>query len=462
MVNALESGVRLVRPCLHFVPLKGWINDPNGLVQVDGVWHLYYQHNPRDVVWGDIHWGHATSTDLVHWTHHPAALRPHPSLGVVASGCAVVDHAGTSGLGQAGQGPVVALFSHFPPNDGPQCQSLAWSVDGGHTFTEHPANPIIPNAGLADFRDPKVIWHEATGRWVMVLAAGDHIEVHVSSDLVHWTHLQDWGADRGSHVGIWECPDLFPLELDGQTHWVLLVSVNAGAPNGGSGTQVFLGSLGVDGFRCESHCDPSVPAHWLEHGPDSYAGVTFSDVADGRRVLIAWMSNWDYAGDVPAADWRGSMTVPRRLRLVATDEGARVRMTPVRELDAFWRAADGAPSPCLRVRGVLPVGGGTRIEGPTGHVEVHRTSTHLQVDTRGLAAVPGAPRRLVQAPLLAENEGEVDIIIDTASIEVFADQGAAVLTVLTLPKQPLETVVPGDLVDARVLEYCSSGPGDEP
>lgn len=438
MVNS--PGLDMARPRLRFTPPQGWINDPNGLVYVDGVWHLFYQHNPGDIVWGDIHWGHATSTDLVSWEHHDAAIRPSPVFGVVASGCAVMDHDNTSGLGDGTTPPVVALFSHFPPNEAPQIQSLAWSGDRGATFTEWRANPIIDNPGIKDFRDPKVIRHEDTGRWLMVLAAGDHVQLYTSTDLLSWDKLQEWGQEHGSHVGIWECPDLFPMTVSGtgETVWVLLVSVNDGAPCGGSGTQVFLGSVTEAGFSRRAGT-PADQIDWLEHGPDSYAGVTFSDAPAGRRVLLAWMSNWAYADKVPATHWRGSMTAPRDLRVIDDNGVPKATLGFSPEVFSAVSVPTDAPSdPCFRAQLVLPPGEAVAFGG----VVLRRSLTGLELDTTATPAVPGRPLGPFRAPLGPAESDRVDVLVDVGSIEVIAAQGRAAFTALVDATATLTAVVP--------------------
>ena len=236
------------RPQFHFSPEKMWMNDPNGMVYFEGEYHLFYQYYPDSTVWGPMHWGHAFSKDLVHWEHLPIGLYPD-SLGYIFSGSAVVDWDNTSGFGTNGQPPLIAIFTYHNiegeragKNDF-QTQAIAYSTDKGRTWIKFEGNPVVPNPGIRDFRDPKVIWHAHTKQWIMVFAAWDHVKIYGSSDLKTWTHLSDFGKNWGSHGGVWECPDLFPMKVEGnqEEKWVLLVSINPGAPNGGSGTQYFIG-----------------------------------------------------------------------------------------------------------------------------------------------------------------------------------------------------------------------------
>ena len=336
------------RPQFHFTPPAKWMNDPNGMVFYEGEYHLFYQHYPDSNVWGPMHWGHAVSTDLVHWEHLPIALYPD-SLGYIFSGSAVVDWNNTSRLGQGGRPPLVAIFTyHNMPaekagrNDF-QYQGIAYSNDKGRTWTKYAGNPVVPNTGnIRDFRDPKVIWHEDSKQWIMVFAAFDHVKFWGSKDLKKWEHLSDFGKNRGSHRGVWECPDLFPLQVDdtGETKWVLLLSINPGGPNGGSATQYFVGHFNGKSFTLDDAFEPSVKgekAVWLDYGRDNYAGVTWSDIPkeDGRRLFLGWMSNWDYATVVPTTAWRSAMTLPRTLTLKKTGGDYRLFSQPVRELETL-------------------------------------------------------------------------------------------------------------------------------
>ncbi|PTQ07460.1 glycosyl hydrolase family 32 [Sphingomonas oleivorans] len=324
------------RPQIHFSPAENWINDPTGLVHYNGRYHLFYQHNPSDKIWGNMHWGHAVSTDLIHWEHRPVALRASPEgLGYIFSGSAVVDWNNSSGFQTGDHPPIVAIFTHSS-RDNHQVQSLAYSLNGGDVWQMYRGNPVLDNPGIADFRDPKVIWDKARNQWVMVLAAHDMIKFYRSDNLINWEYCSDFGQDVGSHGGVWECPDLFPLDLPdaGGQKWILIVSLNPGAPNGGSGTQYFIGDFDGRSF----HCDLPETL-WMDYGPDNYAGVTWSDVPeqDGRRILIGWMNNWQYANALPTSPWRGAMTLPRELRLIRTDAGLRLSCAPLAELATLRR-----------------------------------------------------------------------------------------------------------------------------
>lgn len=336
------------RPQFHFTPEKMWMNDPNGMVFYNGEYHLFYQHYPNASVWGPMHWGHAVSRDLVHWEHLPIALYPD-SLGMIFSGSAVVDWNNTSGFGENGKPPLVAIFTqHLMEGEKAgrtdfQYQSIAYSNDRGRTWTKYNGNPVVPNTQkIRDFRDPKVIWDDESKQWVMVFAAHDHVMFWGSPDLKNWRHLSNFGKEYGTHGGVWECPDIFPMTVEGtgEKKWVLLQSINPGSANGGSGTQYFVGNFNGENFTLDPSFAPNVTdgkAVWLDWGRDNYAGVTWSDVPeeDGRRIFIGWMSNWDYATVVPTDVWRSATTLPRSLVLKKTATGYRVFSQPVKELEAL-------------------------------------------------------------------------------------------------------------------------------
>lgn len=340
------------RPLVHFTPEKSWMNDPNGMVYFEGEYHLFYQHYPDSNVWGPMHWGHAVSKDLVHWEHLPVALFPD-SLGYIFSGSAVADTNNTSGLGSKDQPPLVAIYTYHDTtgvkavrNDF-QTQGIAYSVDKGRTWIKYKNNPVLKNPGQRDFRDPKVIWHKETGKWIMALASGDHIRFYSSPNLTEWTLESEFGQGIGAHGGVWECPDLFELTAEGTSEkkWVLLVSINPGGPNGGSATQYFTGSF--DGHKFTPDFQDS---KWLDHGKDNYAGVTFSNIpdADGRRILIGWMSNWQYAELVPTSPWRSAMTFPRTLKLFSADNGYYLHSTPVDEIQLLREEKSEVPGTTIK------------------------------------------------------------------------------------------------------------------
>lgn len=462
------------RPAFHFTPPEKWMNDPNGMFFYEGEYHLFYQYYPGSTVWGPMHWGHAVSPDMVHWKHLPIALYPD-SLGLIFSGSAVVDWNNTSGFGKNGRPPLVAIFTHHlmagekAGRHDFQYQSIAYSTDKGRTWTKYAGNPVIPNtAGIHDFRDPKVIWDKQSKQWVMTFAAGNHVKLWGSPDLKHWTHLSDFGREWGSHAGVWECPDLFPITVDGsgEQKWVLLLSINPGAPNGGSGTQYFAGNFDGKNFILDERFATSVRGEkgiWLDYGRDNYAGVTWSDIpaSDGRRLFLGWMSNWDYATVVPTASWRSAMTVPRALHLKNTPEGLRLYSEPVRELESLrgrktdipaadidgnlvintlstareidlefeWKA-DETPQPfgfeLFNARG----------EQVSAGFDAAKQQLFIDRSKSGnMAFSPKFSSREVAPYRPAGQRIRLHCLIDVASIEMFADGGACAMTDIFFPTE---------------------------
>lgn len=468
------------RPYYHFTPSEMWMNDPNGMVYYDNEYHLFYQHYPDSNVWGPMHWGHAVSTDMLHWEHLPIALYPD-SLGYIFSGSAVVDWNNTSGFGTAEIPPLIAIYTYHDmqaANEGDikhQTQAIAYSLDKGRSWTKYEDNPVIDNPGLRDFRDPKVFWHQETQKWILVLSAHDHVKIYASSDLKNWDFLSEFGREQGVHGGVWECPDLFPLResTTGEEKWVLILNINPGAINGGSGVQYFVGEFDGRNFTLgETFAGDVVNEQgvWLDYGPDDYAGVTWSDIpaSDGRRLFLGWMSNWAYAQVVPTYSWRSAMTVPRRLALHLTSNGYRVRIHPVSELiqlrqDSFvleeelltgYREIvelnDIDPSAMeVSLQFVLPGG-----EAKDLGIELRNESqekimigfdgNQFYLDRRN--AGPSAfsaefADRKYTAPRAVESKIlDMHLYFDAASVELFADEGSTMLTGIFFPSQPFTKV----------------------
>jgi Beta-fructosidases (levanase/invertase) len=460
--SAPQSGVQAqaerFRPQFHFTPERNWMNDPNGLVFYEGEWHLFYQHNPYGDKWGHMSWGHAVSRDLVHWEHLPLALAEDDGI-MIFSGSAVVDWKNTSGFGRNGKPPLVAIYTGH--REGRQDQRIAFSNDRGRTWTKVPG-PVL-DLHMADFRDPRVFWHDATSRWVMAVALPNEKKVnfYTSPDLRQWKYAGEFGP-AGATGGQWECPDLFTLPVEGGGRkWVLIVNINPGGPVGGSGTQYFTGKF--DGKRFVA--DAGVKdIRWADYGPDFYAAVSWNDVpkSDGRRVWIGWMSNWLYGQDVPTSPWRSAMTVPRELMLRRTPDGLRLVQKPVTELKklrppsplrfgggtfaaaARWLAAHNDLSPQLDVE--------MSFSDVTGKAPF---SVHLQTapsESTSLAFDPARNRLVLDrtqsgqtgfhrdfsgrydAPLRISN-GDVRIrfLLDASSIEVLAQGGETSITALIFP-----------------------------
>lgn len=420
-----------LRPRYHLTPRRHWLNDPNGLVHHDGRWHLFFQHNPEGNDWGNMSWGHASSPDLVHWTEHPVALR-HREGEAVFSGSAVVD------------GDDLAAIHTSVYADGRQAQSLARSTDGGLTWTSYAGNPVL-DRGSTDFRDPKVFRHG--GRWLMVAveAVARQVLLHESDDLVHWRHLSTVEDPRDE--GVWECPDLVELPVEGQpgrTSWVLVVSVLSGSAAGGSGTRYLVGDF--DGTTFTAH-DRTV--RWLDHGRDHYAGVTWEGVPDGRQVMVGWLSNWDYAAAVPTSPWRGGMTLPRDLTLREHDGKLVLVQRPAPELDAL---ADGPARPvdgsddldggaAYRLRVVFTPDGETGLDlcvGPGEETRLRWRDGTLTLDRRDSGDTDFHPAfpSVDRAPVpLRDGRLDLDVWVDRTSVEVFAQDGRTCLTQLVFPSE---------------------------
>ncbi len=315
------------RPVAHLTAEKNWLNDPNGLVYHNGTYHAFYQYNPRGNSWGNMSWGHSTSTDLVHWEQQPVAMEASPEEEIF-SGCIVMDTNNASGLGSAGNPPMVALYtSAYGKNgalpQGTQAQSLAFSLDKGTTWQKYQGNPVLNLAPTNNnFRDPKITWYEPGNYWVMttVVANAQVVKMFKSTDLLQWDYLSDFSG-VGAQGGLWEVPELLQMKVEGSTakKWVMLLSINPGGIAGGSGMQYFVGEFDGTRFTAENAAAPDGPlseSQWLDHGADYYAANSISGAPGDKPVLLGWMGNWDYAQHVPTTPWRGSMAIPRELTLV--------------------------------------------------------------------------------------------------------------------------------------------------
>jgi fructan beta-fructosidase len=467
------------------------MNDPNGLVFYEGEYHLFYQHHPFDLQWGPMHWGHAVSRDLLHWEHLPIALAPDEH-GTIFSGCAVVDENDTSGFFGGGKGLVAIFTQHAERPDTAEPlerQSIAYSKDNGRTWTKYDGNPILGDESLRDFRDPKVIWHEATGRWVMVVAAGDRVRFYTSPNLKEWTYASAFGAREGSHAGVWECPDLFELPVDGGAagrKWVLMVSCG-GDPNdpAGSGTQYFVGSFDGTGFVNDHSPDTVL---WLDPGRDNYAGATWSNIPreDGRRLFIGWMVNLRYAGDTPATVWRGAMTFPRELALANAAEGVRIVQQPVAEAERLreeigrWSgtalhsgegwSCEAAANSLEAIAEFEPGTAGTAAaefglrfgtssgeetvvgyDAQRGELFIDRTRSGKTDFHREFSCKHAAALELERGRI------QLRILVDRSSIEVFANDGRLAMTNLIFPSSANRSLelyaVGGDVTLASLALY---------
>lgn len=439
----------------HFSPETSWMNDPNGMVYYDGEYHLFYQYYPDSTVWGPMHWGHAISTDLVHWEHLPIALYPD-SLGYIFSGSAVVDHNNTAGFQTGEEKTMVAIFTY--DKQGFETQAIAYSNDRGRSWTKYENNPVLGNPGEQDYRDPKVFWHEASESWIMSLAVSKRIEFYRSKDLKQWEKSGEFGR-AGSLIGVWECPDLFPLKVEGtdESKWVLLVSVNEGSPHGGSGTQYFIGDFDGETFINDNNAELEL---WIDYGKDNYAGVTWSNVPDGRTLFLGWMSNWQYAQVVPTEKWRSAMTVPRELKLKKFEDDAYLISLPVRELEVLRKNEKKievgkkypARSGLLELMLEFDLDENSALDFGVELVNSRndrlsigysRTTNQFYID-RTFAGKKefayGFEGKHFAHRISAEGKLQMQIFIDHASVELFADGGSVVLTNTFFPYELYNTI----------------------
>ena len=436
------------RPQIHYTPAKNWVNDPNGMVYVDGTWHLFYQYNPYGNGWGNMSWGHATSTDLLHWQEQEVALRKD-ALGDIFSGSAVIDHDNTAGFGA---NSIVALYTSAGDH---QQQSMAYSTDKGKTFTTFSGNPIIANTDRGDFRDPKVFWHEPTQRWVMSLALGWSygIEFWTSRDLKTWTMASQFTTPvTRCNKGQWECPDLFPLEYNGQQKWVLIVSVNPGGPFSGSGTMYFVGDFDGTTFTAD---DLDYPL-WADYGMDNYAGVTWSNAPDNRHVFLGWMNNWNYSGDVPCSPWRSAFTLPRDLSLIDYQGTPLLSSKVSPEIETIagqWQTLDAAAGSDLslgsgmgeayQLQVTFPLDAANTVTLSNSKGEkyeiVYSTigqKVTVQRTTQTGVCCQSFSMPTVWGPLRTEGDKvTLDIYVDQSSVEVFTANGSMAMTNLVYPQE---------------------------
>ena len=490
--NEISAEEQLYRPNFHFTPKANWMNDPNGMFYLNGTYHLYYQYYPDGNVWGPMHWGHATSTNMIAWEKQPIAIYPD-DLGLIFSGSAVVDVNNTSGFGKDGIVPIVAMYTYHNMKGEQagdldfQTQAIAYSLDEGMTWVKYDKNPVIPNSGIKDFRDPKVIWDVDHSKWIMTLAAGDKVLFYSSLNLREWILESSFGAAFGQHDGMWECPDLFPIKVSGQdeTKWVLLVSINPAAPNGGSGTQYFVGDFDGQKFTLDTDFKQQLQqdsAVWLDYGRDNYAGVTWSNIPkkDGRKLFIGWMSNWEYARDVPTETWRSAMTIPRELKLKKNEKEFVLSSAPVTELSKY--VSKTIVKETLTVNNQKTII--TKSEIDLSRLRIQLEMNHLKSDKYDFTFQNSFGDRLSfgidnikkQYYLNRQNSGKVtfsdkfantiskapiknpsnmlkiEVLVDKTSIEVFYNDGETIMTEIFFPNESFEAFSINTTDAALILE----------
>ena len=485
------------RPSYHFTPLYGWMNDPNGMVYKDGEYHLYFQYNPYGSKWGNMHWGHAVSKDLVHWEHLDPAIARDP-VGHIFSGSSVIDKKNTAGFGKDA---IIAIYTNNSVNHD-EVQCIAYSNDNGRTFTKYEGNPVLtPFDGLKDFRDPKVFWYEKGKCWYMIVSADKEMRLYKSKNLKKWNYVSAFGKGIGQQPCQYECPDFFQLPVNGdkkKMKWVMTMNINPGCWFGGSATEYFVGDFDGKKFTCPDANE----VKWLDWGKDHYATVTFSNTGD--RVLgITWMSNWQYANLTPFKQNRGANGLPRELKLYEKNGKYYISEDVAPEVYALRKdtknVADASVAGEKMLAGVAAnMEGAFEIEADVtpdangiagieisnnkrertliyfdmkqGKVVMDRTESGLTdfgkqavphdielAWDKQLAAEGKQPARITNsinykndfalatwAPLSLCEDGKktyhVDIFVDKSSVELFVDGGRIAMTNLVFPVAPYENV----------------------
>ena len=419
------------RPAFHHTPVYGWMNDPNGMFYKDGVWNLYFQHNPYGSQWENMTWGHSTSTDLIHWKYEGEAIEPDV-LGTIFSGSAVVDANNTAGFGPG------AVIAYYTSAGKAQKQSMAVSTDNGKTFKKFEDNPVLVS-NIPDFRDPHVFWYDEGKKWILIVSEKQHMKIFSSKDLRDWIFESDFGEGYGCHDGVWECPDL--IKTTGGK-WILVCNINPGGPFGGSATQYFTGAFDGHKFICDT--EPTV-TKWMDWGKDHYATVTFSNAPDGRHVALPWMSNWQYAAQVPTKQYRSANGIPRDLDYFEYKDTGYVSVKPSPEvLRAFSKKAQKFITPSCRVD--VQMRGKTTIElsnrkgervlmtynASTETFTMDRTKSGDTSFSNDFPAITKAPTRGKVKTL--------QIFIDKSSVEVFDVDGKMAMTNIVFPSEPYSNI----------------------
>ena len=447
----------MFRPVYHHTPVYGWMNDPNGMFYKDGVYHLYFQYNPYGSVWGNMHWGHSTSTDLMHWNFEGCAIVPD-AWGAIFSGSCVVDHNNTAGFGK---GAVVAFYTSAKatPWGDVQSQSMAYSLDNGKTFTKYEGNPILTSSEK-DFRDPKVFWYAPGKHWVMMLAVGQHMEIYSSVNLKEWKKESEFGAMQGAHGGVWECPDLVEIPVEGtrEKKWVLICNLNPGGPFGGSAAQYFVGSFDGKKFVNES----PTQTKWMDWGKDNYATVTWNNAPDGRCIALGWMSNWQYANNVPTRQYRSANTLARDLTLYREGQELFLKSTPSVEVKKARGKKVSIPSfkvsekheivnlfednqGAYEVEILIQNAGASKIafcllndkgEKVSMYYDLNRKQFVMDRSESGTVDFSKDFPAVTVAPANVDKELVLRLFVDRSSIEAFGEDGKFVMTNLVFPSQP--------------------------
>ena len=414
------------RPQYHHTPAYGWMNDPNGMFYKDGVYHLFYQWNPYGSQWENMTWGHSTSRDLIHWEAQPTAIEPD-ALGDIFSGSCVVDKKNNQ---------VIAMYTSAGKS---QLQSMAISKDNGKTFQKYAGNPVLVSKE-EDFRDPKAFWNPEIQKWNLILAVGKEMYIYSSPDMKEWTYESSFGKNLGCHDGVWECPDLMKLQVRGtdKQKWLLICNINPGGPFGGSATQYFVGEFDGHQFTCE-HQD----TRWMDYGKDHYATVTFDNAPDGRHIALAWMSNWQYANQVPTKQFRSANSLPRDLDLFEYQGQTYCGVTPSREVNALrGKAVKKLPKTCeivVDVKGTTEIALSNSL-GEQVVMKYNTVENTFSMDrTRTYASFSEAFPCKTVAPVYGDIR-QLRIFIDNSSIEAFDAEGRLAMTNLIFPAEPYNNI----------------------
>lgn len=451
------SNKETFRPVYHHTPAYGWMNDPNGMFYKDGVYHLFFQYNPYGSVWGNMHWGHSTSSDLIHWNFEGVSIVPD-AWGAIFGGSCVVDHNNTAGFGKDA---VIAFYTSAKstPWGDVQSESMAYSLDNGKTFVKYAGNPIITSLEK-DFRDPKVFWYAPGKHWVMILAVGQHMELYSSVNLKDWKKESEFGKMQGAHGGVWECPDLIELPVEGsrEKKWVLICNINPGGPFGGSAAQYFVGSFDGKTFVNES----PVQTKWMDWGKDNYATVTWNNAPDGRCIALGWMSNWQYANNVPTRQYRSANTIARDLTLYKAGGEFYLKSTPSREMKQARGEKVSVPSfkvtDSYKIESLLKDNNGAyEIEMEIQVADASKISLNLQNEKgeqvsmyydllrkqfvmdrskSGKVDFSNDFPAVTAAPVHAGKTLRLRLFVDRSSIEAFGEDGKFVMTNLVFPSSP--------------------------
>ncbi|WP_405371305.1 GH32 C-terminal domain-containing protein [Phocaeicola sp.] len=456
-----SSNHETYRPVYHHTPMYGWMNDPNGMFYKDGVYHLYFQYNPYGSMWANMTWGHSTSTDLVNWKYEGNAIVPD-AWGAIFSGSCIVDYNNVAGFGK---GAVIAFYTSAKSTlwGDVQTQSMAYSLDNGMTFTKYENNPIL-TSDARDFRDPKVFWYAPGKHWVMILAVGQEMQIYTSVNLKEWNKESSFGAKQGAHGGVWECPDLVELPVEGtnEKKWVLICNLNPGGPFGGSAAQYFVGTFNGKKFVNES----PTQTKWLDWGKDNYATVTWNNAPNGRCIALGWMSNWQYQSVLPTSQYRGENTIARDLKLYKVKNEYYLKSIPSPEVETIRTKTVFIPSfkvsdkyeiatllddnkGAYELEMVLSNSGSSKItltlsntkgEHLLMYYDIARKQFIMDRSESGKVDFSVDFPAVTVAPVEDINNINLRLFIDRSSVEAFGENGKYVMTNRIFPSEPYNKI----------------------